>query len=159
MQQALEALDAICDELIEDDPYSAAQIARHAGSAARTTLRAALAEQPAQQEPVAWKVGRFLYGHYDAIPSYLLPPQQHPQPLYTTPPAPQPVFCECGDEIVADDGARCGTCVATKTPQPLTTEDINAAWESAVRDLFSPRHAFARAVEREMLRRMGVRDE
>jgi hypothetical protein len=34
--------------------------------------------------------------------------------VYTEPPQREKVYCGCGDEIVADDGARCGTCVAVK---------------------------------------------
>ena len=35
-------------------------------------------------------------------------------PLFTVPPQREKVYCGCGDEIVADDGARCGTCLSVK---------------------------------------------
>ena len=35
-------------------------------------------------------------------------------PLYTAPPQREVVFCGCGDGIVPDDGAECGTCVSMK---------------------------------------------
>ena len=52
------------------------------------------------------------------------------EPLYTTPPQ-REVYCGCGDEIVAGDGARCGTCVAVKYKekewQGLTDEEMLVA--------------------------------
>ncbi len=33
------------------------------------------------------------------------------KPLYTTPPK---IFCGCGDQIMPDDGAECGTCVTAR---------------------------------------------
>jgi hypothetical protein len=47
---------------------------------------------------------------------------------------PQRVYCSCGDGIVADDGALCGTCVSLKEKrewQGLTDEERTyLAWES-----------------------------
>ena len=94
------------------------------------TLRARLA-QP-EPEPIAYKVG-------DAT-VYIKPP------IYNAPP--QRVYCSCGDGIVVDDGALCGTCVSLKKMrewQGLTDEDKNqiakeaynkaelTAWELAQR--------------------------
>ena len=82
---------------------------------------AALA-QP-EQEPVAWISHNA--GLYHGKPDESL----NPLPLYTTTPQ-REVYCGCGDEIVAGDGARCGTCVAVKYKekewQGLTDEEIGA---------------------------------
>jgi hypothetical protein len=47
-------------------------------------LRVALA-QP-EQEPVAWRIGKSYWSHYESIPSALLPPANTPQPLFAAPP-------------------------------------------------------------------------
>jgi len=49
---------------------------------------------------------------------------------------PQRVYCSCGDGIVADDGALCGTCVSLKKMrewQGLTDEEIMSLLPGAVR--------------------------
>ena len=77
-------------------------------------LRAALA-QP-EQEPVAWmEIEKYidednLWDSRKILRDY---DNGLGEPLYTTPPQ-REVYCGCGDEIVAGDGARCGTCVAVK---------------------------------------------
>jgi hypothetical protein len=81
-------------------------------------LRARLA-QP-EPEPVAgyrWEEGR-----------------TPPSVSYTAPP--QRVYCSCGDGIVPDDGALCGTCVSLKKMrewQGLTDEEIMSLLPGAVR--------------------------
>lgn len=93
------------------------------------TLRARLA-QP-EPKPVAW-----LY-RGDGMVQVLIKRNDHffsldegenfikGEPLYTTPP--QRVYCSCGDGIVPDDGALCGTCVSLKKMrewQGLTAYEI-----------------------------------
>lgn len=43
-------------------------------------------------------------------------------------PAPsEPVYCGCGDQIMPDDGARCGTCVSIKyTPTPSERQSVES---------------------------------
>ena len=104
-------------------------------------LRAALA-QP-EQEPVAW-----VYQHGDTGLTMCVlvqqvesgfeknnPSWQKSTPLYTAPPQ-REVYCGCGDEIVAGDGARCGTCVAVKYKekewQGLTDKEIENCFEMSM---------------------------
>jgi hypothetical protein len=71
--------------------------------------------------------------------------------LYNAPPQRESVYCGCGDEIVAGDGARCGTCVAVKFKEKewvgLTEKEI-----IRLRHLYDPTahwslDMFARAIE------------
>ena len=81
-------------------------------------LRARLA-QP-EPEPVAWIYNGKLH-EFD--PSDWA--EGDVTPLYTAPP--QRVYCSCGDGIVPDDGALCGTCVSLKKMrewQVLTAYEI-----------------------------------
>ena len=84
---------------------------------AAEALRARLA-QP-EQEPVAW-----MYQHEDTGLTMCVVVQQvgsgfdknNPRwqkiaPLYTAPPK---ILCGCGDQIMPDDGAECGNCVAAR---------------------------------------------
>jgi len=103
-------------------------------------LRARLA-QP-EPEPVAWGVdegeGRcislhdlyFVKADADHM-AELKGTHAKVVPLYTAPP--QRVYCSCGDGIVPDDGALCGTCVSLKKMrewQGLTDEEMEAVANS-----------------------------
>ena len=49
--------------------------------------------------------------------------------LYTAPPQREPILCGCGDQIMPDDGAECGTCVTARNAtqrewQSLTDDDF-----------------------------------
>jgi len=74
---------------------------------------------------------------------YAAPPQQPEQ---------EPVWCGCGDEIVADTGARCGTCVGIRDMRQwrgLSLEEFTAARRaSQFRDVSeSSCKKFYRAIE------------
>ena len=47
--------------------------------------------------------------------------------------ADEPIYCGCGDQIMPDDGAECGTCVTARNAvkrewQTLTDDEIRIAW-------------------------------
>jgi hypothetical protein len=103
---------------------------------AAKALRARLA-QP-EPEPVAWGVpntrptekAQFMMLLHSAdgcqYPDQLVP-------LYTAPPK---IFCGCGDQIMPDDGAECGTCVTARNAvkgewQGLTENEIKHLWYEA----------------------------
>jgi hypothetical protein len=103
--------------------------------AAIETLRTRLA-QP-ESEPVAWLFQHEETGLTDCIDTQQVewgfeknnPRWQKIAPLYTAPP--QRVYCSCGDGIVPDDGALCGTCVSLKKMrewQGLTDEEKQTAY-------------------------------
>ena len=98
-------------------------------------LRARLS-QP-ESEPVAWLFQHEETGLTDCIDTQQVewgfeknnPRWQKIAPLYTAPP--QRVYCSCGDGIVPDDGALCGTCVSLKKMrewQGLTDEEKQTAY-------------------------------
>ena len=101
VEQALEALYQAKEftELYDTEHAAAVNERCHENI---TALRTALAQQAEPVEPVAWRVGSFLYGHYDCIPSYLLPPAQQPLPLYAAPPQRKPLT---SDKDRPDQGA------------------------------------------------------
>lgn len=112
------------------------------------SLSAALAAK--EPEPVAYKVTSKL-GEYCGFKSsavkkgdlvYLAPPQLKQEP----------VWCGCGDEIVADTGARCGTCVGIRDMRQwrgLSYEEFTAVRRSSqFRDVSeSSCKKFYRAIE------------
>ncbi len=118
------ALDAIEAALSDDQPY----ISRSKETV--EALRSRLA-QP-EPEPVAWmEIEKYidednLWDSRKILRDY---DNGLGEPLYTAPPQ-REVYCGCGDEIVAGDGARCGMCVAVKYKekewQGLTDEEIIA---------------------------------
>ena len=86
-------------------------------------LRAALA-QP-EQEPVAW-MGIDIEGNPN---KFRLNQFGTGIPLYTAPPQRERILCGCGDQIMPDDGAECGTCVTARNAtqrewQGLTDDDF-----------------------------------
>ena len=102
-------------------------------------LRAALA-QP-EPEPVAWRGSNwslspdnYVYRDYDD-PLLNIKGENVGEPLYTAP-LQREVYCGCGDEIVAGDGARCGTCVAVKYKErewvDLTDNEIENCFEMSM---------------------------
>jgi hypothetical protein len=111
---------------------------------AAEALRARLAKP--EQKPAGW-----LYKGEVRLSARDLPPDET-IPLYTTPPK---IFCGCGDQIMPDDGAECGTCVTARSVvknewQELTDEEMFAALVQA--DPLTKRLApgfeyFARAIE------------
>jgi hypothetical protein len=61
--------------------------------------------------------------------------------------ADKPVFCGCGDQIMPDDGAECGTCVTARNAvkgewQTLTDEEI-----TTIGITHQSLHQVARAIE------------
>lgn len=65
------------------------------------------------------------------------PDAQPIQPDYSKagfgPPQREQIFCGCGDQIVADDGAECGNCVSARNAAKrewvtLTDDEIRIAW-------------------------------
>ncbi len=72
-------------------------------------------------------------------------------PLYTAPPQRERiVYCGCGDGIVPDDGAECGTCVSMRQRewQGLTDEDFDWCEEHSHGNTErTKRKAFARAID------------
>ncbi len=56
----------------------------------------------------------------------------------------QVVYCGCGDGIVPDDGAECGTCVSMRQRewQGLTDDEIDAIWREHLH-----RDSLVRAIE------------
>jgi len=104
-QQVLDALEDAADHIGCPDDDDAIGVARR-------TLRTRLA-QP-EPEPVAWTYDSFNWENWGEGSWQITVSQrkerEDQQPLYTAPP--QRVYCLCGDGIVADDGALCGTCVA-----------------------------------------------
>lgn len=90
--------------------------------AAIDTLRTRLA-QP-EPEPVAW-IKKDRSSIEVSIMSAEYMRNEGFEPLYTA--APQRVYCSCGDGIVPEDGALCGTCVSLKKMrewQGLTAYEI-----------------------------------
>ena len=90
-------------------------------------LRAALA-QP-EQKPVAQvQVAEDYYPHVvflDGVDTTSLDQKF----LYTAPPQRERIMCGCGDQIMPDDGAECGTCVTARNTvqrewQGLTDDEI-----------------------------------
>ncbi len=133
MKQALEALEnAEADGNCE---YGATDL-----------LRTAI-EQAEKQEPAAWRKfdgeGGYEYRSYELNEDYgAWWDERNPnhkgwvEPLYTAPPQRQPdyVWCSCGDGIMPNTGAKCGTCAsidaAPPQRQPLTEEEIAHLWET-----------------------------
>lgn len=121
-------------------------------------LRARLA-QP-EQEPVAWmEIEKYidednLWDSRKILRDY---DNGLGEPLYTTPPQRESVYCGCGDEIVAGDGARCGTCVAVKYKekewQGLTDDELVAAWDST--EPYFDQADFAKAIEAKLREKNG----
>ena len=113
-QQVLDALEDAADHIGCPDDDDAIGVARR-------TLRTRLSAP--EPEPVAWRytIGQSTH-HADYLVSIKQPNNiysvdgggiriDNGEPLYT---APQRVYCSCGDGIVPDDGALCGTCVSLK---------------------------------------------
>ena len=126
--------------------------------AAEKSLQKALAEQPAQQEPVAWRTfdgeGGYEYRSYDMNEKYAQEwEQRNPkhkgwvEPLYT-PPAPCPT-CEALARTVMLDQ----TYHDNISPQrkPLTDEEISSLWDGHTVPVFGEIGinpiVFARAIE------------
>lgn len=108
MQMALNDLEALVAYIKGSEPDLVMQVP------SIEALRAALATE---QEPVAWmnKVNGTLYhkDEWDVVPQA----EKVLKPLYDAllqQPQQEPVWCGCGDAIVADTGARCGTCVGIR---------------------------------------------
>ncbi len=108
---AIEALRAaLANEFNPDwDRVEALQESLREHMAEIQRLRAKLSEP--EPKPVAW---RKLWEGETEYTYYWMNRYQGSEPLYTAPPQRESVYCGCGDEIVAGDGARCGTCVAVK---------------------------------------------
>ena len=86
-----------------------------------------------EQEPVAWMYTsqwkgdeRFITRYQTELTTYKA---DKVWPLYTAPPQRERIMCGCGDQIMPDDGAECGTCVTARNAtqrewQGLTDEEI-----------------------------------
>ena len=113
-QMALDALEHGLPIIEDFGGKEQIQIQHKAIAALYDAPRAALA-QP-EPEPVAWmEIEKYidednLWDSRKILRDY---DNGLGEPLYTAPPQ-REVYCGCGDEIVAGDGARCGTCVAVK---------------------------------------------
>ena len=98
-------------------------------------LRAALAAK--EPEPVAWM--HIQGDHQDPCFCELTEDEigrgWTQEPLYTAPPQRELIMCGCGDQIMPDDGAECGTCVTARNAtqrewQGLTDEEWRRVMEA-----------------------------
>lgn len=111
LREAYRALDGITDQVCgtgfaEGNEFGACMDAMTSIDRAL----AALAAAPSVQEPGQGGSGASVEpGNTGGNPHF--PPESACQDAAPSVPA---VYCGCGDEIVPDDGARCGTCVSMK---------------------------------------------
>ncbi len=155
MKQALEALDEAIMLWREEMEYRSAIDAADPWEKAANTLRLAIQQQEAlsaliaesqalgaydvpkaeRQEPVGWvtrygfELARTTIFSGESIAWRI--------PVYTAPPQrlPDYVWCGCGDGIMPNTGAKCGTCAsidaAPPQRQPLTDEEAWRIFEEA----------------------------
>ncbi len=155
MKQALEALEN-GGMLVTNEAIVALQLAIEKEEA----LSALIAESQAlgaydvpkaeRQEPVGWvtrygfELARTTIFSGESIAWRI--------PVYTAPPQrlPDYVWCGCGDGIMPNTGAKCGTCAsidaAPPQRQPLTEEEVF----KAVRPLYQDDHSCRMAIELSM---------
>jgi hypothetical protein len=123
-EEAQQVLDALMHQMWSRRPLDATEKAIE-------TLRARLA-QP-EPEPVAkmkellevqgrdgnWNLDQYMQGMYNGM-ELMVALAEGRDPAFRKAPEnwlsapPQRVYCSCGDGIVADDGALCGTCVSLR---------------------------------------------
>jgi hypothetical protein len=125
-QQVLDALEDAADHIGCPDDDDAIGVARR-------TLRARLAQPEPSVEPVVkmkellevqgrdgnWNLDPYMQGMYNGM-ELMVALAEGRDPVFRKAPekwlsaSPQRVYCSCGDGIVPDDGALCGTCVSLK---------------------------------------------
>ena len=102
----------------------------------------------ANTQPFAWV--HWITTEGERFPQLTLVPRtDNDVPLYTAPPQRETVWCDCGDGIVPNDGAKCGTCVSMDKQREwvgLTDQEVDDLWDCIIEDRPQALH-FAFAIE------------
>ena len=136
-QMALDALEHGLPIIEDFGGKEQLQLQHKAIAVLYEALRAALA-QP-EQEPEPDEIERIMLEVWQDVGD--------PQFPHIAPPQRERILCGCGDQIMPDDGAECGTCVTARNAvkrewQGLTPEDKRIAGIPLYTDQISMSDAF-----------------